>query len=308
MAIDSDSFSHPISFPVSKPADIRRIFDPISYSKGASVLRMMNNFLGERAFIKALRDYLKTFAFSNAVQDDLWSFMTKYGHIYEILPKEYNVKDIMDTWTVQPGYPIVTVIRNGTDIVISQQRYMLPECDQNDSQRWFIPITFETNSIQTHDDVPFYWLDNVKEKRLSNVIDPNDWLYVNVKRTGYYRVNYDYNSWVILSRNYDILPDVTKAQLIDDAMNLARAEVLSYDIPLTFLVKLYGKYDYILPWAAATSGINYLTNMLIREPAYEHFKVSRYLFDNTPSWRKLFPRWKDTCDKSLLLLLFVRVR
>lgn len=68
MELDSDQQSHAISFPVSKPEDIRRIFDAISYSKGASIIRMMNSFLGEKTFIKAIRSYLKTYQYSNAVQ------------------------------------------------------------------------------------------------------------------------------------------------------------------------------------------------------------------------------------------------
>ncbi len=68
MEIDGDISSHPISFPVSKPSDIRRIFDPISYSKGASIIRMMNGFLGEKAFKGALQAYLNKFQYDNAVQ------------------------------------------------------------------------------------------------------------------------------------------------------------------------------------------------------------------------------------------------
>lgn len=68
MEIDADSSSHPISFPVSKPSDIRRIFDPISYSKGASIIRMMSRFLGEKAFKGALQAYLNKFQYDNAVQ------------------------------------------------------------------------------------------------------------------------------------------------------------------------------------------------------------------------------------------------
>lgn len=68
MEKDADSSSHPISFPVSKPSDIRRIFDPISYSKGASIIRMMSGFLGEKAFKGALQEYLKKFEYDNAVQ------------------------------------------------------------------------------------------------------------------------------------------------------------------------------------------------------------------------------------------------
>lgn len=177
----------------------------------------------------------------------------------------------MDTWTVQAGYPVITVTRNGSDVNISQQRYMLPEMNSEDTTRWFVPITFETKALRNQDTVPQYWLNNTKDITIENIVEPTHWLYVNVKRASYYRVNYDYNSWVILARSYDELPAVIKAQLIDDVLNLARAELVTYDIPLAFLLKL--KLEDVIPWAAATQDIEYLTNMMNREPAYEHFRV-----------------------------------
>lgn len=64
---DSDASSHAISFPVNYKTDIRRIFDPISYSKGASIIRMMKSFLGSEAFLEGLKEYLIKFKYSNAV-------------------------------------------------------------------------------------------------------------------------------------------------------------------------------------------------------------------------------------------------
>lgn len=75
MEIDADGSSHPISFPVSKSSDIRRIFDEISYSKGASIIRMMSGFLGEKAFKGGLQAYLNKFQYDNAVQV---TFITSY--------------------------------------------------------------------------------------------------------------------------------------------------------------------------------------------------------------------------------------
>ena len=66
----SDSFqsSHPISVPVQHPDAIREIFDSISYGKGASVIRMMANFLGLEAFNAGITDYLNKHKFGNAKQ------------------------------------------------------------------------------------------------------------------------------------------------------------------------------------------------------------------------------------------------
>lgn len=275
MEEDSDLSSHPISFAVANYSDIRRIFDPISYSKGASVIRMMQNFLGEETFKEALKSYLKKFQYKNAVHDDLWDVMTTFGHEHDTLPKNLTVKEIMDSWIVQAGYPVLSAIRkeNDTSITISQQRYLLPNgIPSNDTQTWYIPITFVTGANPSEDTVPKYWLMNSDNLTLVDVVDKTDYFYFNVQRAGYYRVNYDYKSWIKLHRNYDNLPEIVIAQLIDDSLNLARAEVVSYDIPLSFLLKL--RQEDILPWAAATSGIKFITNMLSREPAYEHFRVS----------------------------------
>lgn len=274
MGEDSDVSSHAISFDVKDASDIRRIFDPISYSKGASIIRMMQSFLGEQTFKDALKKYLKDFQYKNAVHDDLWNVMTEFGHKYHTLPQDLTVKEIMDTWTVQAGYPILNVSRNGTNIHISQARYLFPSgANKTDTQTWYIPITYVTQANQTHQSaVPLHWLKNDEHLTLENVVEPEHWIYFNVRRSGYYRVNYDYKSWIALNRNYDNLPEIVIAQLIDDSLNLARAECISYDIPLTFLLKL--RASDVLPWAAATSGIQYITDMLNREPAYEHFRVS----------------------------------
>lgn len=58
LTIDSLATSHPISIPVKHPDEINEIFDSISYSKGASLIRMMDNFLSEESFRKGLHSYL----------------------------------------------------------------------------------------------------------------------------------------------------------------------------------------------------------------------------------------------------------
>lgn len=272
MEEDSDSSSHPISFEVKTAADIRRIFDPISYSKGASIIRMVQSFLGEEAFWGALKKYLETFQYSNAVHDDLWNVMTEFGHEYNTLPKNLTVKTIMDSWTLNAGYPILTVQLDGTSLKLTQQHYALPIVNKSDTQTWHIPSTYVVQSDTTQTNIVHTWLPNSSEIVLPNAVQPKQWFYFNLERAGYYRVNYDYKSWLSLIRNYDYLPNTTVAQLADDALNLARAEVITYDIPLTFIMKLRG--GDILPWSAAISGIEYLTNMLNREPAYEQFRVS----------------------------------
>lgn len=97
MERDTGRLAHPISFPVVNSLDIRRIFDPISYSKGASIVRMAHNFIGAPAFKDSLRQYLKKFEYSNAVQNDLWEIMTENAHKYGTLPADLDIKNIMES-------------------------------------------------------------------------------------------------------------------------------------------------------------------------------------------------------------------
>lgn len=73
---------------------------------------MMNMFLGENIFQKSVANYLKKHRYGNAAQDDLWNALTQEAQAARVLPRNITVKMIMDTWTVQTGYPLVTVTRD----------------------------------------------------------------------------------------------------------------------------------------------------------------------------------------------------
>ncbi|XP_041449486.1 aminopeptidase N isoform X2 [Drosophila obscura] len=280
MQHDADNTSHAISFDVKSTNDVRRIFDPISYSKGTILLRMLNSIVGDEAFRTATQDLLQTFAYENMDRNDLWAILTRHGHEKGTLPKELNVKQIMDSWITQPGYPVVNVERRGADLVLRQERYLLPARNPADHSRWFIPITFETNELHKGDNIPTHWMTNQEDEQelivshVFNSASNNDSVvYLNLNRQGYYRVNYDMISWLALKKNFSTLPRITRAQLLDDALHLSQAEYLPYDIPLTFLMELYTSVDDELLWSAAKPGLNYLIYNLKREPAYETFRA-----------------------------------
>lgn len=110
--LDSLKTSHPVSVLVGHPDEIAEIFDTISYTKGSFLLHMMNSFLGEETFKQGIRNYIDKHKFSNAEQDDLWSSLTDEAHRVGSLDKTITVKEIMDTWTLQTGYPVLKVSRD----------------------------------------------------------------------------------------------------------------------------------------------------------------------------------------------------
>lgn len=303
MPKDCDASSRPISFSVKTKSDIRRVFDPISYSKGALIINMMRGFLGENTFRLGLKNYLRKFEYGNAIQDDLWEAMTFNAHNDKVLDSRFTVKEIMDSWTVDSaGYPVVTVQRDGSDVIITQQRYFLPQTNLSDTTKWFVPISYATTRRQPTNEIPDYWLPNSDQQVvIDDAVEDDEWIYLNLNRTGYYRVNYDQLSWKNLIKNLDKLPEVTRAQLIDDSFNLARADLTPYDIPITLGLVLRNKasFDYLSWWAFA-SGLEYITNMIKREPAYESYRTVMKYIIKLPYEELGFNELPDETDVELL--------
>ena len=77
LELDATIGSHPIVVDVDTPEQITSVFDAISYSKGGSVIRMMEGFMGEDDFRRGITAFLKRFEFKNAVTEDLLEELTK---------------------------------------------------------------------------------------------------------------------------------------------------------------------------------------------------------------------------------------
>ncbi|KAK8402060.1 hypothetical protein O3P69_001270 [Scylla paramamosain] len=285
--LDSLESSHPISIPVGHPDEISQIFDRISYAKGASIIRMMNHFLTEAAFRHGLSTYLDAFKYDNAEQDDLWRHLTEAAHEAGTLPLNLTVKTIMDTWTLQMGYPVIKVERSadGTSATVSQERFLLVKDDNADDThdyKWWVPLTYTSQDqpdfSQTQAKV---WMKDSEAQVTVTSLPPKDhWVIFNLQQTGYYRVNYDDHNWNLLIQqlltDHRAIATVNRAQIIDDAMNLAKAGQMTYGTAL-------GVYNYLgtetefVPWAAAIDNLAYLKEMFARTGGYGALK--NYLLD-----------------------------
>ncbi|XP_053613165.1 glutamyl aminopeptidase-like isoform X2 [Plodia interpunctella] len=79
---DAGLSSHPIQQKVNSPDDIVAMFDPISYVKGAAVLRMLEGFVGQECFRRGVSDYLKKYMYGNTVTGDFFTSMEPIFKIY----------------------------------------------------------------------------------------------------------------------------------------------------------------------------------------------------------------------------------
>lgn len=81
---------------------------------------MINHILGDETFKKGLIQYLNEYQYSNAMHDNLWESLTNKAHEDGSLDSNMTIKTVMDTWTLKPGFPVVSALRNGTTVRISQ--------------------------------------------------------------------------------------------------------------------------------------------------------------------------------------------
>ncbi|XP_061441376.1 glutamyl aminopeptidase isoform X2 [Rhineura floridana] len=256
---DSLLSSHAIVVNVSSPNEITSVFDGISYSKGASILRMLEDWLSPERFKAGCQKYLKDHHFKNAKTDDFWRALgQESGEL---------VQEVMDTWTRQMGYPVLTVYSNST---ITQQRFLLdPKADPSQltsafGYRWNIPVKwYEGSTANTI-------LYNKSELAGINIARPNNpavnsFLKVNQDHVGFYRVNYEMQAWNELASIMNNSPQnfslADRAGFLDDAFSLARAGLLNYSYALNLSRYLQNEKEYI-PWQRAVVAVSYLGDML----------------------------------------------
>lgn len=102
-----------------------------------------------------------------------------------------------------------------------------------------------------------------------------------MNQSGYYIVNYDETNWRALITNIMKLDPLIRAQLISDSMDLARANLLSYDIPLRMISVMATRDMYVIfvPTMIALNKLLFLYNILSNTPAFGLFQVSPRVFD-----------------------------
>jgi len=132
---DSLSTTRPIEYEVVSPADAEGMFDVLTYEKGAAVVRMLEQYLGEDRFRAGIRRYMRKHQFGNADTPDLW----------DALEEETGepVREIMDSWIYQGGYPQILASRRADGTMsLSQRRMTFAGTDDADEQTWSIPLRY----------------------------------------------------------------------------------------------------------------------------------------------------------------------
>ncbi|XP_055618480.1 membrane alanyl aminopeptidase-like [Toxorhynchites rutilus septentrionalis] len=315
MQMDSLESTHPMTHSVYTQAQISGIFDNISYNKGAVTLRMVEHILTTDVFKLALREYIREREYKTSRPEHLFAALNEHGHS--------SIRLFIEPWTVQSGYPLVTVNQTDGGFVITQKRFLLNNMSASeDNTLWPLLLTYATKQEDFRNTTPIIVMD--RTHRIS-IDEPEKLAYfiLNNQQVGYYRVNYDTESWAKISKalnseNFGGIHVLNRAQIVDDLFNLARADVVSYDFALDILDYLRSETEYP-PWLAAVNGLTTLSRRIHLEdeelfgkyilllfnkiynsvkfvqPAEDEARLLTYLRINALQWACNYGH--DTCKK-----------
>lgn len=256
LRLDGLKNTHSIEVEVKHPDEIGEIFDEVSYSKGASVIRMLADYLGEKNFRDGLRHYLKKHAYQNTKTFDLWN-------AFEQVSKK-PVAKIMETWTKKPGYPVLKVTQKPKGLQISQTRYFssaLSKSRAKDKTIWQVPLKVKSGKLKIQS-----LMEGKSEILKFNSSAP---VKINSGESGFYRV--DYPSQMLKQLQPMIknksLPAIDRLGIIRDAFALAEAQELPTARALELSLAYENETDYTV-WTEISSGIN-LVHQLIFEESFK---------------------------------------
>lgn len=226
LATDGLRNTRPIEYRVGRPVEAEDMFDIITYEKGASVLRMLERYLGAPQFRQGLSHYLDKHRLGNTVTTDLWDALE---HV-----SGQPLRDAMNTWVNQPGHPAVraTLSDDGRELNLSQRRFLLDGSEPDASQLWTVPLTLRYSTgdgALRHEQ----FLMDKAQASLSLEAKP-EWLLVNESAWGVYRSLYDETLRSRLFSNLSQLDERERLSLVADiwAATIAGQEHLSVPIDL----------------------------------------------------------------------------
>ena len=184
MSNDSLVSARKIRQPITGNGDIETAFDGITYQKGASVIGMFENYVGESTFQKGMQAYIQKHKFGNAVADDLVS------SIAAAAGKGADFRRAFNSFLDQSGVPYVQTSlsqKDGKTVLRLSQSRFLPVGSSGDSQRvWGVPVCVRYGTA-AGSAVSCSVLDKAAGSMVLAGASQPTWIMPNANASGYYR-------------------------------------------------------------------------------------------------------------------------
>jgi puromycin-sensitive aminopeptidase len=251
--VDALESTRSIEYPVASPDDADGMFDTLTYTKGAAVLRMLERYLGAERFRDGIRKYLADHRFGNTETHDLWDAI-------EMATGE-PVRRIMDGWIWQGGYPLVSAELEGDLVRLAQRRFLLSSEDGDAA--WDVPLLVraagKTEPV-------------LVEPSGASVPAPGDGpIVVNAGAHAFARVRYDQELLGRIAASLDSLSTDERTQLVDDTW----AAVVAGRTSAAEFCRFAGAFrneDELPVWSSLLEGIRWCDRLLDAGPR-EHYRA-----------------------------------
>jgi aminopeptidase N/puromycin-sensitive aminopeptidase len=205
---DARASTRPIRANGETPAEIKQLFDGIAYEKGASVLHMMEAYLGEETFRKGINAYLGRYQNGNATSEDFWTELERASG--------RPVSRIMTSFVNQAGAPVVSFACSAQKCEFKQQRYQTKTGAKQKSSTWSMPICMRTVDAKDA-------RCEVVSKNQQALNSPQSPFIANAGSTGYYRTAYTSAELDAIRSKWNQVSAPERIGIYDDEWAMVRA-------------------------------------------------------------------------------------
>ncbi|PPQ87694.1 hypothetical protein CVT25_011461 [Psilocybe cyanescens] len=233
LRLDSKISSHPVEVDCPDANNINQIFDDLSYSKAASVLRMLSHYVGEEKFLKGVSIYLKKKLFANSVTHDLWDGISAATGL--------DITEFMENWITKIGFPVLSITEDAEGITVRQDRFLEtgPPSAQDNEILWNIPLNILSikNGIADIDRTPVL---RGREEHIP--LDTSKPFKLNAATNGVYRVLYTPERLALIAAEAAKADTIFSLEdrmgLVYDTMALSKAGFANIASSLTLVYQL----------------------------------------------------------------------
>ncbi|KDQ20056.1 hypothetical protein BOTBODRAFT_62421 [Botryobasidium botryosum FD-172 SS1] len=261
LTLDAQRSSHPIEVDCPDEKHINQIFDALSYSKAASMLRMLATFVGEDKFLKGVSIYLRKRLYGSSVTHDLWDGIAEATGL--------DIPTIMENWVLKIGFPVVTVTEKEDGIHLRQDRFLSSGDVKEDENQilWHIPLGLLTTDSNGASSVDRSLILNKREATIP--LDPSRPFKLNAGTASVFRVAYSPERLVKLgdeaARENSAFSTEDRMGLVSDAFELAKSGVSKTSGALGLIDKLRSEKEQLV-WSSISDSLSSLRTTWWEQP------------------------------------------
>ena len=273
MALDSTLAARQVRQPITSDADIRAAFDAITYKKGGALFGMLEAWVGEQPFRRAVRAYLRGHADSAVTTADLVAAIREQTGV--------DATDVLSSFVDQNGIPLIeatiTCDAEATRVTLSQRRYLYAgtaqRADEHDTERlWSVPVCLRFPTASGTGEMC-----TVLRERIATVELPADgcpaWVYPNADANGYYRYDMANDALLELAESAP-LNDREMTELAAHTVDLVRSGDISAPLAMKIVEHLAPRANR-LATVVMIDAIAFIANHMVADS--QRGKLARYV-------------------------------